>query len=504
MEAERLARIAKKRGAEEVSIPAEPPVKIRRTSPAPAKPETRPVTPPKSAATRQTPAPKTGFTTIKYPTGAIKRTVSSNHDRDGSDITLSEVLEPESVSIAVISTWQLDTRYLFSILPPSSAKLYLIMHSKHATDQATWRREAAEMSSRIRLCFPPLSPGPGGVMHSKLMLLSHPTKLRIVVPSANMMDYDWGETGFMENVIFLIDLPRLPEERQGNQNDTLTPFALDLIEYLQAQTVDQSVRDSVLKFDFSQTAHLAFVNTVAGAHTESEALKTGFPQLAGAVRQLGLATQSNEAIQIDYAAGSIGKIDSRIFADLYNAFRGVGPSTTPSPAPPDNIRVHFPSHETVNSSMGGSDSAGTLFFAPQTDKNFMHSENFLDRFRDARSTRSGLLSHAKMALVRTKNHAFVYVGSANASQAAWGKWVQGKRKGAEGKLTAANWECGVLIRLDDVENKGQDSATAKESGKDGEHGVVELKGLEGKVPLMFEIPGKRYDDGGVPRKPWMG
>jgi hypothetical protein len=32
-------------------------------------------------------------------------------------------------------------------------------------------------------------------MHSKLQLLSHPTHLRVVVPSANLVPYDWGETG---------------------------------------------------------------------------------------------------------------------------------------------------------------------------------------------------------------------------------------------------------------------------------------------------------------------
>lgn len=38
-------------------------------------------------------------------------------------------------------------------------------------------------------------------MHSKLMLLCHPTYLRIVVPSANLVPYDWGEQGgIMENV----------------------------------------------------------------------------------------------------------------------------------------------------------------------------------------------------------------------------------------------------------------------------------------------------------------
>lgn len=38
-------------------------------------------------------------------------------------------------------------------------------------------------------------------MHSKLMLLFHPNYLRIVIPSANLVPYDWGEAGgVMENV----------------------------------------------------------------------------------------------------------------------------------------------------------------------------------------------------------------------------------------------------------------------------------------------------------------
>lgn len=37
-------------------------------------------------------------------------------------------------------------------------------------------------------------------MHSKLMLLFYPLYLRVVVPSANLVPYDWGETGVMENV----------------------------------------------------------------------------------------------------------------------------------------------------------------------------------------------------------------------------------------------------------------------------------------------------------------
>lgn len=37
-------------------------------------------------------------------------------------------------------------------------------------------------------------------MHSKLQILKYPDSLRIVVPTGNLVSYDWGETGVMENV----------------------------------------------------------------------------------------------------------------------------------------------------------------------------------------------------------------------------------------------------------------------------------------------------------------
>lgn len=38
-------------------------------------------------------------------------------------------------------------------------------------------------------------------MHSKLMLLFHPDYVRVVVPTANLLPFDWGEQGgIMENV----------------------------------------------------------------------------------------------------------------------------------------------------------------------------------------------------------------------------------------------------------------------------------------------------------------
>ncbi len=95
-------------------------------------------------------------------------------------------------------------------------------------------------------------------MHSKLQLLAHPTHLRIVIPSANLTSYDWGETGIMENVCFLIDLPRLPT----GQKAILTEFASELIYFTGAMGLDKAIIDSLLNFDFSHTSHLALVHSM--------------------------------------------------------------------------------------------------------------------------------------------------------------------------------------------------------------------------------------------------
>ena len=497
MEAERLARLAKKRGADTDPDPVSAhPRKIQRTSPTPTKASTREISPPPPSkakpASSAVGTPKTSASSIIYPHGTIKRTWCFKQQRDGTDIKLEEVLEKSTLSIAVISSWQLDTEYLFSKLfyPRPDLKLLLIMHEEDIAIQEAWRRDAAAQSPNTRLCFPKLpKTGSSTIMHSKLMLLFHPEKLRIVMPSANMRREDWGETGVMENVVFLMDLPRLPPDQQGQKNTTITPFTHDLLDYLDAQNVTQDVRDGVLKFDFGNTAHIAFVGTIPGTHDEEDATKTGLPQLASAVQSLGCAPDPSERIEVDYTASSIGQVNSRIFADLYNAFRGVALTTaTPAKEPDGDLRIHYPSLETVRNSLDGFNAAGTLFWSSQ-DLGAPARPHF-SRFCDAKSTRKGVLSHAKMAIVRSRKHAYVYVGSANVSFSAWGRMTQAEKKGSEAKLSANNWECGVVMR-------------AEIDGEVEEGEVVPLDKLKGTVPLLFEIPGEKYlDEEGRYRTPW--
>ena len=74
----------------------------------------------------------------------------------------------------------------------------IVMEAKTDELRQQMLRETEHMRSYLRLCFPPMYT-PINCMHSKLMLLFHEKKLRIAVPTANLLNFDWGETGKMEN-----------------------------------------------------------------------------------------------------------------------------------------------------------------------------------------------------------------------------------------------------------------------------------------------------------------
>ncbi|SMR47142.1 unnamed protein product [Zymoseptoria tritici ST99CH_3D1] len=407
---------------------------------------------------------------IKYPHGVVKKTWAFGHARTGNDIKLEEVLEAQSLKIAVLSAYQWDVEWVMSKLkvPPKggSTKCVFVMQAKNEEDREQWQREASYMSSFLRLCFPNMK-GLINCMHSKLMLLFHPDKLRIAIPTANLLNFDWGETGQMENSVFMVDLPRLADGKISEAGD-LPAFGQELIYFLEQQGLDDDVRTGVLKFDFSATKDMAFVHTVGGMHFRDEAERTGLMGLSKAVKQLNLATQD---LEIDFAASSIGRLNDNYLRDFHSAAKGINliaqaaeakskaASTffdrkkASTVAKPDNVRekvrIYFPTASTVRASTAGA--AGTLCIA----RNYFQGSTFPRAcFRDYKSTRTGLLSHNKILLARgkraiadaqageTEDVAWAYVGSSNMSPSAWGTLPKNRKVNT---ITCRNWECGVLL-----------------------------------------------------------
>jgi hypothetical protein len=244
MEQERLARLGKRKREGSPEVPSKQVVRAPATESAPDE------------------------TPLQYPNGAIKRTFASKYPRT-DDITIEEVLEAEKVNIAVISSFQYDSGWLHEKLDPTKIKQIWLMTGKFRGEDVQARRVQEWKESgvpNLKLHFPPMG-GMIATMHSKLMLLFGKDKLRVVVPTANMTQTDWGEVGndwqpgIMENSVFLIDLPRRREGTATEMQD-LTPFGRELVYFLEQQEVGPQVVKGLLNFDFTKTRHLAFVHSM--------------------------------------------------------------------------------------------------------------------------------------------------------------------------------------------------------------------------------------------------
>lgn len=172
MEAERLARVGKRK----VSDSAE-------TSKAPGqKPkfETN-VAPPADVPTA------CAKSSLQFPQGAVKKTWAFGCPRSGNDIKIEEVLRKHELELAVLSSYQWDDEWLLSNVDVRKTKVLLIAYAENEAQRQQLAANAP--NSNVRFCFPPMLPL--GSMHSKLQLLKYSGSIRIVVPSGNLVPYDW-------------------------------------------------------------------------------------------------------------------------------------------------------------------------------------------------------------------------------------------------------------------------------------------------------------------------
>lgn len=338
--------------------------------------------------------------------GAVKKTWALLSER-ADDIRLEEVLQTDNLKLAVLSAFKWDMPWLMDKLK-STTRVILVMQAKGQATREQYEKETAGMPN-VKLCFPPME-GMVNCMHSKLMLLSYPTHLRIVVPTANLTPYDWGETGVMENMVFLIDLPRLPGKERAPKG-ALTPFGRELVVFLEAKGLLPSVIDSLYYFDFSRTKDFAFVHSIGGVHIgKDDWHRTGYCALASAVKEIGLGT--SEALSIDYVTSSLGTASMMFLSSIYLAAQGDSGMTefgwrdskSLAAASPQreivhkniraNFHIFFPTHKTVASSTGGPGCAGTICFQPQSYESPFFEKGVL---RDCKSRREGMLMHNKVS-----------------------------------------------------------------------------------------------------------
>ncbi|KAI0526361.1 tyrosyl-DNA phosphodiesterase-domain-containing protein [Xylaria bambusicola] len=479
MEEERLARVAKRKAPPDEDALQRLPQRIKIDG----QPKVTPLAAPAPISSASTKSPQ-----LPYPKGVVRRTWAAGYPRQ-DDIKIEEIFQKDQLELAVLSSFQWDDEWLLTKINVNKTKLVCIAFASN--DQQKEAMRANVPRDRIRFCFPPMMPA--GSMHSKLQLLKFPNYLRLVIPTGNLVPYDWGETGVMENMVFLIDLPTTTKSETPP-----TMFNQELCYFLTACGLDSTLINSLSKYDFSETSQYRFIHTIGQSHIGDAWQRTGYCGLGRAVESLGLTTDSE--VELDFVVASLGSVSTDLTSAIYNATQGdnglkeynrrtnggpkkkatqkVGPSYHP-----DNFRIYFPSHETVSRSRGGKNSGGTICLqskwwdSPMFPRELVH---------DCESVRPGLLMHTKILFVRhphrDKSH-WAYLGSANLSESAWGRLVKDRASG-QPKLNCRNWECGVLIPME------------SQAGKSG------WSSFENRIPIPMIVPGEAYGKTNS-KRPWL-
>lgn len=364
-------------------------------------------------------SPSTHALTLQYPEGVVKKTWAFGFDR-ANDIKLDEVLQASQLEAAVLSSFQWEWNWLVPKLDTHKTKFVFVLQAKEE-DMKKHYHEIFGGVPNVRLCFPSME-GQINCMHSKLMLLFYPSFLRIVVPTANLTPYDWGEPfhnlqgGIMENTVFLVDLPKKGSgsELEDHENAEI-PFRQSILYFLEAMNLPKDVLKKLQLFDFSKLAQYGFIHSIGGPHYGDAWRKTGLCGLGQFLHGLGLRTF--DSVDIDIVTSSLGSLDHEFLRSLYLVAQGDSglaeyTMRTVKKVPPSvshdlerrvgkdyssgwrqNFRFYFPSDATVKDSKGGPDCGGTICF----NSRWWNGPKFpRDLMRDCPSRREGMLMHNKV------------------------------------------------------------------------------------------------------------
>lgn len=296
MELERLARLKRKRehsdrAAERPITP--PPLRRIQILPRNRDTDSRSAdvrTVPRKAETVHEVSIDSNTTNASFSSGTVLLTSlpsrrSRSHPQTLSSISFADLVAPLSHSAqlrsASLSSFIIDFDWLLPHFNTKTVSFVFCLHSSNAQHRALLQQDF-EGVSNVRLVLPPTGAGSGGVscMHSKVMLLfygeadQNDHRCRIVIPTANLVDFDYGgRGGIMENMVFIIDLPPKDGTRAGANLipdlDTETGDT-NFKKELQLQLATFGTPEDVIKkldtFDFSKTRDLGFVHAIGGTH----------------------------------------------------------------------------------------------------------------------------------------------------------------------------------------------------------------------------------------------
>ncbi|EJU04821.1 phospholipase D/nuclease [Dacryopinax primogenitus] len=418
---------------------------------------------------------------------------------------MAEILTPVSeLRFVLTSAFGTDFEWLRSMIPAGVPLLSI----NHPTDRERWEPQIKPLPLDGWIYATPKM-NKGGIMHVKLLLLFYKNgRLRLVIPTANLVPDDWRD---IENTMFLQDIPAKNKDSSAEPH----PFPVYLASFLKILNVHNGLSALVqggypnlplpsldalaTGWDWSRvTAQL--VGSPAGSYEDWDSVRRwGHPRLGEAVRQLKAQPPTGKRLNLEYQGSSIGNYTTQYLNDFYKSGCGLSPDVSkrrPKAQPWPAIQIVYPSLTTVDNTVLGRLGAGSFFCRKQ----YWSKPNAPRKlFRDSRARSGRVLMHTKMivgtfvdpaengaiastppatSLHKGKGRAsakstvkvpepgsesdtdpelsdvedmknlvgWVYVGSHNFSMAAWGS-VSGTL--SKPKLWISNFELGVVLPVRD-------------------------------------------------------
>ncbi|KAI1791374.1 phospholipase D/nuclease [Ganoderma leucocontextum] len=399
---------------------------------------------------------------------------------------LTEILSPkEDIEFAIISAYCWNYSWVYKFMDRGTPVI-AVDHSPTGdasikTVLPNWIRTTPFLRSGF------------GCMHMKFMLLFFRTgRLRIVVSTANLVEYDWRD---IENTVWVQDVPKRPSPTAADPK--VEDFASAMVRVLHGVNVApalvnllrnehpnlplQRLEDLRTHWDFSRVK-ARLIPSIAGKHEGwPKVILTGHTCLMKSLKDIGAGPTRDKELVLECQGSSIGAYGTAWLNEFYCSARGEsaqtwldGPKSRRSKLPFPPIKILFPTAQYVRESVLGEQGGGTMFCRRKQweGKNFPR-----ELFHQTKSKRGRVLMHSKMVLGTFRNKpsgsrrrqqtltdsedeadndgrpadrsgqplaGWVYVGSHNFTPSAWGT-LSGSAFNPT--LNITNYELGILIPL---------------------------------------------------------
>ncbi|KAI0686935.1 tyrosyl-DNA phosphodiesterase-domain-containing protein [Cytidiella melzeri] len=319
---------------------------------------------------------------------------------------LSEILAPrDDIRFAILSSYAINFTWLYTFFEP---KTPVIVVTQDAHGEETIKEVLPEWIKTT-----PFLRGGFGCMHMKARMIFYKTgRLRVVVSTANLIEYDWRD---IENSVWVQDIPArvnalAHDPKADDFAATMTRVLRNVNTAPALITLMRNGHDLPIrrleelreKWDFSRVK-VKLVPSLAGKHEGWDSvIRNGHTALMKAIIDLKTRAPPGKELVLECLGSSIGSYTTQWTNEFYTAAQGetVGKWLAKTRAqrsklayPP--IKILFPTSRTVRDSVLGESGGGTMFCR----RNQWEAAKFpRELFHDSKSKRGRVLMHSKMII----------------------------------------------------------------------------------------------------------